>query len=280
MKNLKTIITTTIINLAIMLAFNGVDAKEVEKIVEVPVEVEKIVEVPVVTKSANEVEKITATYEKYVDGSTVVEFSDYSYAIFDDKKNEYIFQPACMGDWDMQFESSEQLKMAMETYFDGKVVEVLDTKTEQSAEDKILNPDGYEVIQKELDKVPTEIKKLLIDNGVEIIINEIADEKEGFEIYGRYYWDSNLIEMDIHNYSIENALIHEIGHALDDIFNISSSEKIIKSYENKEMNYTNPHHYSEVREYVAQSVEEYYNNTLDKNTLVYEELNNILGGYR
>ena len=264
------LIISIIFNILLTIAV-GADTQEVQV-------VEKIVEVPV-KQSAKQVEKITATYEKCVDGSLVVEFSDNSYALFDDVKKEYIFQPECMGDWDMDFENADHLKMAMETYFAGKEVVVVEPNMEQSEENKILNPEQYIVMEKELNKLPASIKKLLVDNGVEIIINEIVDEKEDIETFGRYYWDYNLIEMDVHNYSIEEALVHEVGHALDDFLDFRT-EKIIASYENDEIVYENPHHNSSIEEYIAEGIACYYNNTMNKNTDMYKELHKILGGYR
>lgn len=127
MKNLKTIITTTIINLAIMLAFNGVDAKEVEKeiieipvekivekVVEVPVEVEKIVEVPTQeTKKAEVKEEVTAPE---VDNTKIVELKDGSSIVYNIDTNLYTFYPAIMGDWFYEFDNAQHLQWAIETY--------------------------------------------------------------------------------------------------------------------------------------------------------------------
>lgn len=287
----------------------GVNAKHEPEVVEVPVEVEKIVEVPVEkvvekvvevpVEKVVEVEKIVEVeketehafvhnkyiigkYEKGMNGDIVVEFSDYSWAIINHETNEYIFQPACMGDWDMTFKNFEQLKMAMETYFQGAEVTIQEPEQlTQSAESKTLNPDNIYSIEKELAKVPDAVKKLLIENGVEIYIQDGLGEnfKEGVFTHGVYYWDTNKIVMNASDNSIEYALIHEIGHALDDILGIDT-EKIWESYESQEIEYDNEHYYSEIREYVAEGVQGYYNGTLEKNTTMYNELNNILGGIK
>ena len=73
-----------------------------------------------------ESEKIIGIYKKRVDGSILIDFSDYSYAIINHETGEYVFQPSCMGDWNMEFENFEDLKMAMSTYFDGVDVEIKD----------------------------------------------------------------------------------------------------------------------------------------------------------
>lgn len=289
----------------------GIDAKQepevveipVEKIVEVPVEVEKIVEVEKVVEVPVEVEKevvktvevekgckhrfahdknITGEYDVDINGEIIVDFSDYSWAIINHKEKEYVFQPACMGDWDMTFDTFKELKMAMTTYFEGANVEIQKPeKIKQTKETKILNPDKIPAIEKELAKIPDAVKRLLIANEVTIEIKEGHGEQMDSDsyTYGTYYWDENKIIMDAKNSSVEDALIHEIGHALDDIIGIET-EKIWESYENQEIKYENEHFYSEIREYVAQGIHEYYNGTLEKNTTMYKELNAILGGIR
>lgn len=303
---LKNIALTLSLVANIFLASNigaGADAEQQPKIVEVPVEkvVEKIVEVPVEVEKIVEVEKVVEvpvekecdhafTHGKYIignykvdiDGEIIVEFSDYSYAVINHDKKEYIFQPSCMGDWHMEFKTFEELKMAMETYFQGAEVTIQEPeKIEQDAESIVLNPDAIPSIEKELAKVPTAIKKLLIENGVEIYIQEGYGEshQEGVYTYGSYYWSSNAIVMDATNNSIESALIHEIGHALDDFLDLRT-EKILESYENKEVSYDYDYYYSCIEEYIAQSIHEYYNGTLEKNTDMHRELDRILGSVK
>lgn len=149
----------------------------------------------------------------------------------------------------------------------------------QSMENAELNPDLDLTIEKELNKIPASVKNLLIENNVEIMINEGL--LEGFNkdlfTYGLYYWESNQIVMDSNASSIEYALIHEVGHALDDILHIRT-EGIYTSYFSNEIVYQNEHFNSCIEEYVAQGIHEYYNNTLEKNSIMYKELNQILKG--
>ena len=158
-------------------------------------------------------------------------------------------------------------------------VSVIETRLDQSEENEILNPSGYKIIENELNKIPTMVKELLIENNVELILYEgLIDIEEDKQTYGKYNWDNNIITMDANNFSIEYALIHEVGHALDDILNLKT-ENIISSYEKSEIIYENDHFNSSIREYVAQGIHEYYNNTLDKDTIIYNELNSILSMY-
>ena len=228
----------------------------------------------------NNINQIYCTYEEYVDGKIIVDFSDNSYAIINHEEQEYIFQPACMGDWDMQFETFEHLKMAMETYFKYSNVSVIETKLDQSEENEILNPSGYKIIENELNKIPSKIKNLLIENNVELILYDgLINIEENKETYGKYNWHNKIITMDANNFSIEYALIHEIGHALDDILNLKT-ENIISSYEKSEVIYDNEHFNSSISEYIAQGIHEYYNNRLNKDTIIYKELNSILSMYK
>ncbi|MBQ3422509.1 MAG: hypothetical protein IJH34_12815 [Romboutsia sp.] len=70
--------------------------------------------------NANNENEITFTYEEREDGRLIVDFSDYSWAVINHNKGEYIFQPSCMGDWDMTFDNYEHFKMAMATYLENK----------------------------------------------------------------------------------------------------------------------------------------------------------------
>lgn len=151
----------------------------------------------------------------------------------------------------------------------------------QPIENMELNPQNNIVIEKELNKIPSYIKKLLIDNNVELFIDEELLEgfQEGLYTYGLYYWDLNNIVIDVNASSIEYALIHEIGHALDDILNIRT-KGIFESYLNNEIVYENEHFNSCIEEYIAQGIHEYYNNTLAKNSIIYKELDTILKGVK
>lgn len=297
------LIGLTIINILVFAITNTTDPevktiikevpveKVVEKIVEVPVEipvekiVEKVVEVPVENRSTKTTDthdhskEITGEYKERLNGDITIEFSDYSWVVINHETKKYIFQPACMGDWDMKFDNYENLKMAMETYFqDAKVNIEKPQDTKQSAENEILNPEKIGIIEQELNKVPAKIKQLLIDNGVEIHLQEDLGEnyQEGVYTYGIYNFDTNIITMDATENSIELALIHEIGHALDDIYNLRNDSRVIESYEEKEIDFSNPHFESSVVEYVAECIQQFYNGNLAENTKIFDALNNIL----
>ena len=123
--NIETIIISIVINLSMILFFNNINTTQ-SVINETKSETLKIRE-----QEQNNINQIYCTYEEYVDGKVIVDFSDSSYAIINHEEQEYIFQPVCMGDWDMQFETFEHLKMAMETYFKYSNVSVIETKLDQ-----------------------------------------------------------------------------------------------------------------------------------------------------
>jgi hypothetical protein len=98
---------------------------------------------------------------------------------------------------------------------------------------------------------------------------------------GYYVPSGNYIVMREDYRSIEGALIHEIGHSLDYNLGLRNNEIIIDSYMNHEVSFTNAnnsdYYYSNVAEYIAESIAEYYNGTLDEDTDMYQELDYILG---
>ena len=217
---------------------------------------------------------VEITYSKRFDNKINVDFNDGSWAVLDYENNEFIFQPYCMGDWDYKFDNYNHFKKAVQTYIDGKEVII---KNDRVEENKTLNPDNYSVVEYELNKLPYEIKQLLIDNDVIITYENILESyEEGKYTHGVYYWNDNTILMNSSDYSIEYALIHEIGHALDDILNISENEILNRCYEEKEVYFNNNHFYLDVREYVAQSIHEYFNGTLDEESNTFEEIDNII----
>ena len=54
------------------------------------------------------------------DGDIVVEFTDGSWAICNQKENNYIFQPVDLGDWDYTVDNTQQLENIIKTYLSMK----------------------------------------------------------------------------------------------------------------------------------------------------------------
>lgn len=52
------------------------------------------------------------------DGDIVVDLSDGSWLVYNIEKNKFAFQPVHMGDWDMEFETLEDMTNAINTYYD------------------------------------------------------------------------------------------------------------------------------------------------------------------
>lgn len=139
-----------------------------------------------------------------------------------------------------------------------------------------LNTYDNVAIETELSKLPKKVKKALIKNGITIEINDNAVMKQGINAEGFYsYYDRKII-LKHNEDSIKYALLHEIGHALDHIANISDKKAIRKSYGRYEIQFEYDYFYSSVEEYVAQSIAEYCNGTLPKDTTMYRELDVIL----
>lgn len=59
--------------------------------------------------------KIVNQYTKE-NGDLVIDFSNGSWAIINDKTKKYIFQPIELGDWDYTFSTKQELKNCMEMY--------------------------------------------------------------------------------------------------------------------------------------------------------------------
>lgn len=146
------------------------------------------------------------------------------------------------------------------------------------AMDAELNPEKLPELQAELDKLPTETKKELIDAGVQIYIQDDLKTtwKEGVFTYGVYFWETNAITLDAEKESIEKATLHEVGHALDDIHDLSYNDLIKESYEEKEIGFSNPHFESSIQEYVAECVLHFYKGDLAEDTKIFKALDSVL----
>ena len=91
--------------------------KIVEKVVEVPKVVEKVVEVEAPTKSPMGDEKINSIKNiEELDGDTIINFTDGSYALYNENNQEYIFQHYELGDWDLELKSAKELEMVIKTF--------------------------------------------------------------------------------------------------------------------------------------------------------------------
>ena len=147
----------------------------------------------------------------------------------------------------------------------------------QAKENIVFNKYNNIQVSKELNKLHYKVKKLLIDNNISIEYDTIEQIEENRTIHGTYYWNDNKIIINNDNFSIEYALIHEIGHSLDDILDISANEVLQDCYIESEIQFNdNDYFYSDFREYIAESIKLYFNNQLDINTKTYKELNQIL----
>lgn len=161
----------------------------------------------------------------------------------------------------------------------GTVEAMIDSNNEPKANTKYNNKlNSYKniAIETELNKLPKKIKKALVKNKITIEINDNAVRRLGPTTEGFYSYSDRKIVIKHNEDSIKYALLHEIGHALDHIANISSQKAIKKSYGRYEVQFDNDYFYSSVEEYVAQSIAEYCNGTLLKNTTMYKKLDIIL----
>lgn len=132
------------------------------------------------------------------------------------------------------------------------------------------------VIETELNKLSRKIKKALKKNKITIEVDDDAVRRQGINVEGFYSYFDRKIVLKSNEDSIKYALLHEIGHALDHIANISNEKAIKKSYMRREISFDNDYFYSTIKEYVAQSIADYCNGILPKDTIMYNKLDVIL----
>lgn len=152
--------------------------------------------------------------------------------------------------------------------------------TSQNMEYSKLNTNKNQLIQLELNKLPNDLIKTLNDMNVKIKVNNDFLENSDFKYDGQYHWFTKEITLDDAQSSISHALYHEIGHALDDLFVIRENDNIIKSFNECEFYFGGNNYYNnDIKEYVAQGIYHYYKEDLDKDSILYTELNSILSDF-
>ena len=95
-----------------------VEKVEIVKVPEI-IEKTKVVEVPVVETLENThyTEKINSIKSiENSNGDTIINFTDGSYALYNEEKKEYIFQHYELGDWDLELNSARELEMVIKTF--------------------------------------------------------------------------------------------------------------------------------------------------------------------
>lgn len=217
-------------------------------------------------------EKLIYRIWNRADDIIVVEFSNGAWLKIDEYNNEY------------KYYDTEEIEYNYNdfTYFENDIKDIFknyelveESYLNPSKLDEELNPNNYTQVNYELEKLPSKIKQLLIDNNIFITYGFLEVEDDNI-IHGRYLWDDNTVIMNKDDGSICYAFIHEVGHALDDILKLEENEELIKAYEEKEIYFDNEHFYLDVNEYIAQSIQEYFDGTLDNSTRTYKVINEII----
>lgn len=220
--------------------------------------------------------EVSGIVEYQVDGDTVIEYSDGSAILMNNEEDLYLMWLPETEDKEYEFASEEELMNAIEEYH-GRVSDLTYPKSTD------MNPFGYESVANELEKLSDDAKFIIESSDLYIIYSddliELQEEECGFNIAGYYNTINNRIVMQQDNQAIEQALLHEIGHAIDFNIGLRYNQAIIDSYESCEVEFENnsDYYYSCVEEYIAESIEYYFNGTLDEDTVMYQELDYILG---
>ena len=232
---------------------------------------------------------INAEVEYQPDGDVVIIYSDDSSILYNDEEEEYTMWIPETEDYEHNYDSYEDLMYAIEYYHNMHNRVVTDIEYTNDEHRSVLNPYGFTAVAEELEKIEeisgAEFIDLIDRSGLEIYYNDDIIEKEeeqaGFGIAGFYNVPNNIIVMRQDYESIDKALIHELGHCIDSQLGLRYNDTIIDSYMNNEVSFIDEsnsgYYYSSIAEYIAESISEYYNGTLDEDTVMYQELDSILG---
>lgn len=154
------------------------------------------------------------------------------------------------------------------------------TTTAQEMGYSNINDSRNYTIQTELNKLPKALIEDLSNSGVKIEVDKNLLEDSNFKTDGRYFWTDKRIVLDDAKTSITHALYHEIGHAIDGMFILREDEDIIKSFNDRELEFGNNDYYNgNIKEYVAQGICYYFLGELDDSTTLYSVLDDVLSEY-
>lgn len=236
---------------------------------------------------------INAEVEYQPDGDVVIIYSDDSSILYNDEEEEYTMWIPETEDYEHNYDSYEDLMYAIEYYHNMHNRVVTDIVYANDEHRSVLNPYGFTAVAEELEKIEeisgAEFLDLIDRTGLEIIYSSAIIEEHEDDInladdrmvLGYYNRATNRIVMRQDYGSIDKALIHELGHCIDKQLGLRYNDTIIDSYMNNEVSFTNEsnsgYYYSSIAEYIAESISEYYNGTLDEDTVMYQELDSILG---
>ena len=243
---------------------------------------------------ANEVSvNINAEVEYQPDGDVVITYSDGSCILYNDDEYEYTMWIPEVEDYEHNYDSYEDLMYAIDHYHNMHNRVVTDIEYTNDEHRSVLNPYGFTAVAEELDKIEeisgAEFIDLIDRTGLEIIYSSAIIEEHEDDmnladdrmVLGYYNRATNRIVMRQDYRSIDKALIHELGHCIDNQLGLRYNDTIIDSYMNNEVSFTDEsnsgYYYSSIAEYIAESISEYYNGTLDEDTVMYQELDSILG---
>ena len=171
--------------------------------------------------------------------------------------------------------NTEQLMKATKELFDQTAKQVVEMK-EQHQEDLInavltsetgANPDVIEAMHQELQLAPPHVLQTLIDNNWKVIVcNGGLGAREGlpYSIAGSTYYDEKCCYIDNRITCPRRAGLHEIGHAIDNIYgDISQSEEFQVIYYEERYSFQDitsmgdGHESSDLREFFASVYQNY-----------------------
>ena len=146
----------------------------------------------------------------------------------------------------------------------------------------MINKSGDKRINKQLDRLPKKLREEMIENKITIEIFEgLIDYYPGEECYGQYTYDTNLIELDSNDRSIEISCIHELFHSYEDIHDeVLHTDEFIQSWMSDEVYLPIDYQREYNNEYWAQCCQLYFDGELPKDTTIYNIIDNVINSYK
>lgn len=138
------------------------------------------------------------------------------------------------------------------------------------------NHNNNYMVQSLLNRLPYKLLNDINNSNVSIVLDDNFLNEHNKKYDGQYTYSTKVITLDSSNKSIEHSLYHEIGHYLEDKYQLHNNDKILKSFLDEEFYFGSNYYNESIKEYIAESINHYLKSDLYKDSDLYKELDSVL----
>lgn len=142
------------------------------------------------------------------------------------------------------------------------------------------NHNNSYMVQSLLNRLPYKLLNDINDSNVSIILDSNFLNENNNKYDAKYTYSTKIITIDSSNKSIEHSLYHEIGHYIEDKYQLRNNDIILKSFLDEEFYFGSNYYNESIKEYIAESINHYLKGDLYEDSELYKELDSVLSIYK